>query len=83
MFLFSARVPGSLSDRWSSLATIYPLRFHEIFGRWLSYNIKPQSDFRFRRFSAETKQTLHFDGFYLIKFYVNYKIENSYRKELA
>ena len=34
------RAPGSLSDRWSSLATIYPLRFHEIFGRWLSYNIK-------------------------------------------
>ena len=42
MFLFSARVPGSLSDRWSSLATIYPLRFHEIFWRWLSYNIKRQ-----------------------------------------
>jgi hypothetical protein len=36
------RAPGSLSDRWSSLATIYPLRFHEIFGRWLSYNIKRQ-----------------------------------------
>ena len=36
----SSRVPGSLSDRWSSLTTIYPLRFHEIFGRWLSYNIK-------------------------------------------
>ena len=36
----SSRAPGSLSDRWSSLATIYPLRFHEIFGRWLSYNIK-------------------------------------------
>ena len=35
----SSRVPGSLSDRWSSLTTIYPLRFHEIFGRWLSYNI--------------------------------------------
>ena len=37
------RAPGSLSDRWSSLATIYPLRFHEIFGRWLSYNIKRQN----------------------------------------
>ena len=35
-------VPGSLSDRWSSLATIYPLRFHKNFGRWLSYNIKRQ-----------------------------------------
>ena len=32
-------VPGSLSDRWSSLTTIYPLRFHEIFGRWLSFNM--------------------------------------------
>ena len=39
----SSRVPGSLSDRWSSLTTIYPLRFHEIFGRWLSYNIKRQN----------------------------------------
>ena len=35
-----SRAPESLSDRWSSLATIYPLHFHEIFGRWLSYNIK-------------------------------------------
>ena len=24
----SSRVPGSLSDRWSSLTTIYPLRFY-------------------------------------------------------
>ena len=37
--ILDGRVPGSLSDRWSSLTTIYPLRFHEIFGRWLSFNM--------------------------------------------
>ena len=31
MYFTWYRAPGSLSDRWSSLATIYPLRFHEIF----------------------------------------------------
>ena len=47
------RAPGSLSDRWSSLATIYPLRFHEIFGRWLSHNIKWQNQTSVSVFDAE------------------------------
>ena len=68
------RAPGSLSDRWSSLATIYPLRFHEIFGRWLSYNIK-------RVFQQKRKKRCILTGF-LYRFLCKSKgKENSYRKE--
>ena len=68
------RVPGSLSDRWSSLTTIYPLRFHEIFGRWLSYNIK-------RVFQQKRKKRCILTGF-LYRFLCKSKgKENSYRKE--
>ena len=60
------RAPGSLSDRWSSLATIYPLRFHEIYGRWLSYNIK-------RVFQQKRKKRCILTGFFYIDFYANQK----------
>ena len=44
-----SRAPGSLRQRWSSSGDDFdPWRFHEFFTCWLSYYIKPMSDFRFR-----------------------------------